>query len=185
MHHLTQFSSTAPDPAHFFPNPCHRPGQRRNPLYTRHNAASCGPSPSNGRGTGADGFFHAFPTVTAGAQPQGDHCVHTGVVFNGQMPANVLHMGIIGRGRVAGPKVRHREHPLGLSFLGLLRVLIVNPSGQSQRRIPGAPQLTASPGDSPRLPADVSACGFQNPAHGGDGCSRTAFCRHTPGSGVP
>ena len=88
----------------------------------------------DGRGTGADGFFHAFPTVAVGAQPQGDHRVHAGVIFNGQMPANILQMDIIGRGRAAGPKVRHRERPaLGLSFLGFLRVLMVNPSGQSQR----------------------------------------------------
>ena len=88
----------------------------------------------DGRGAGADGFFHALPAVTVGAQPQGDHRVHAGIVFNAQIPADILQMGIIGRGRIAGPKIRHRERPaLGLSFLGFLRVLMVNPSGQSQR----------------------------------------------------
>ena len=88
----------------------------------------------DGRGTGADGFFHVFPAVAVGAHPQSNHGVHAGIVFNAQIPADILQMGIIGRGRIAGPKIRHWERPaLGLSFLGFLRVLMVNPSGQSQR----------------------------------------------------
>lgn len=43
-------------------------------------------------------------------------------------------MGIIGRCRVAGPKIRHLERPaLGLPLLGGLRVFPVNPPGQLQR----------------------------------------------------
>ena len=43
-------------------------------------------------------------------------------------------MSIVGRCRVAGSNIRHPERPvLGLPFLGVLRVLAVNPSGQRQR----------------------------------------------------
>lgn len=142
----------------------------------------------NGRGTNMDGFFHTLPTVTVGAHPQGNHGVHAGIVLNGQMPADIFQMRIISGFRVAGPHARHWECPtLGLALLGGLRVLMINPSGPEPApcRTPGAPQTTASPGDSRHLPADVWACGSQSPAHGGGGCSRRAFCRRTPDSGVP
>lgn len=53
----------------------------------------------NGRGTNTDGFFHTLPTVTVGAHPQGNHGVHAGIVLNGQVPADILQIGIIGRCR--------------------------------------------------------------------------------------
>jgi len=86
------------------------------------------------RGAGTNGFLHALPAVAVGAQSQGDHGVHAGVILNGQMPADILQVGIIGRCRIAGPNVRHRKRPLlGLPLLGGLRILMVNPSGQSKR----------------------------------------------------
>ena len=88
----------------------------------------------NGRGTNTDGFFHTLPTMTVGAHPQGNHGVHARIVLNGQMPADIFQMRIISGFRVAGPHARHWECPtLGLALLGGLRVLMINPSGQSQR----------------------------------------------------
>lgn len=52
---------------------------------------------SNARGAGTDGFGHGLPAVAVGAHPQGDHGVHAGIVLNGQMPADILQIGIIGR----------------------------------------------------------------------------------------
>lgn len=60
--------------------------------------------------------------------------IHAGIVLNGQMPADILQMGVVGRCRIAGPQIRRLERPaLGLPLRGGLRVLPVNPPGQLQR----------------------------------------------------
>ena len=57
-------------------------------------AASCGRSAfPEWSGANANGFFHALPDVVVGAQSQGDHRVHAGVILNGQMRADTLKMG--------------------------------------------------------------------------------------------
>ncbi len=50
------------------------------------------------------------------------------------MTADSFQMGIIGRCRIAGAEIRRLERPLfGLTLLGGLRVLAINPSDQSKR----------------------------------------------------
>ena len=75
------------------PVPGHAEGIFRRALGVALPVAPVRPLFPDSRGTGANGFFHALPDVVVGAQSQGDHRVHAGVILNGQMRADTLKMG--------------------------------------------------------------------------------------------
>ena len=48
-----------------------------------------------------DSLHHRLPTMAGGAKSQGDHGIHAGVVFNGQVTANILQVSMIGGNGIA------------------------------------------------------------------------------------
>lgn len=62
--------------------------------------SACGRLPDSGSAL-PDSIHHCIPAMTGSAKSQGDHGIHTGVVFNGQVTANILKVSVIGGNGIA------------------------------------------------------------------------------------
>lgn len=92
------------------------------------------PAIPNDRSANLNGFGNGLPPVPIGTHPQGDHGIHAGRIINSQMTTESFKMGVVGSGRITRLKAWLLQRlTLGFPFLGGLRVLMVNPSGQRKR----------------------------------------------------
>ena len=95
-----QPSPIVPDTVHSAPSPCLLPGRRRNSPCARHTVASSARSGSpEWSGHKYGWFLPHSPDCGRWSETAGNHRVHAGIVLNGQVPADILQIGIIGRCR--------------------------------------------------------------------------------------
>ena len=62
--------------------------------------SACGRLPDSGSAL-PDSLHHSIPAMAGSAKSQGDHGIHTGVVFNGQVTANILQVSMVGGNGIA------------------------------------------------------------------------------------
>ena len=62
--------------------------------------SACGRLPDSGSAL-PDSLHHSISAMAGSAKSQGDHGIHTGVVFNGQVTANILQVSMVGGNGIA------------------------------------------------------------------------------------